>query len=387
MGVLNMMIKIMHLITDLDTGGGEMMLLKLLQTIDTSTFENVVVSMMDLGTLGYQIESRGIPVYTLNMQRGMPNPFAFTKLLRIIQNEQPILLQTWLYHADLMGVLAGKIKGIPVIWNVLCADIDLSKYSLMTSVVFSCCKRLSDKPVAVIVNSNAGLSFHQSLGYNPRSWEVIPNGFDLNLFYPNENARKEFRQELGLAKDSVLIGIIARDDPMKDLPNFIYAGGLLLKELTTNDIHFIMVGRGINKNNQELNNLIAKNGWGERFHLLGERDDIPMIMAALDTFCLSSLSEGFPTVIGEAMACGIPCVVTDAGDSAAIVGNTGRIVPVKNPEALAAACLELVKMTAQERLELGKRARKRIELRYSLPSVVTMYEDLYLEIANNVQIS
>jgi glycosyltransferase involved in cell wall biosynthesis len=385
MGVEKMMIKIMHLITDLDTGGGEMMLLKLLQTINLSSFKNVVVSMMDLGTLGSQIESMGIPVYTLNMQRGIPNPLAFTKLLRIIRNEQPTLLQTWLYHADLMGVLAGTIKGIPVIWNVLCADIDLSKYSFMTSVVFSCCKRLSDKPVAVIVNSTAGLSFHQSLGYNPRSWQVIPNGFDINLFHPNGNARKEFRRELGLSQDSILIGIVARDDPMKDLPNFIYAGGILLKESITNDIHFIMVGRGINQNNQELNSLIENNGWGERFHLLGERGDIPMIMAALDTFCLSSLSEGFPTVIGEAMACGVPCVVTDAGDSAVIVGDTGKVVPVKNPEALATACLDLINMTAPERLELGKRARERIEQNFNLPVVVARYEDLYREIADNVR--
>ena len=381
-----MMIKIMHLITDLDTGGGEMMLLKLLQTIDTSIFENVVVSMMDLGTLGYQIESRGIPVYTLNMQRGMPNPFAFIKLLRIIQNEQPTLLQTWLYHADLMGVLAGKIKGIPVIWNVLCADIDLSKYSIITSIILSCCRRLSDKPAAVVVISNAGLSLHRSIGYKPKSWKVIPNGFDINSFHPNENARKEFRCELGLAKDSVLIGIIARDDPMKDLPNFINAGGILLNMNSLNtDIHFIMVGKGIVQNNQRLNSLVSQNACDECFHLLGQRSDIPMIMAALDTFCLSSLSEGFPTVVGEAMACGIPCVVTDAGDSAAIVGDTGRIVPVNNPEALAAACLELVNMTVQERRELGKRARERIELNYSLPSVINMYEDLYLEIANNVR--
>lgn len=374
------MIKILHLITDLETGGAEMMLLKLVQGMNKSEFRNIVVSMMDEGALGPEFEKAGVPLYCLGMKRGGISPVYVLKLLRIIRQEKPDIIQTWLYHADLLGTIAARILKIPIIWNLRCADMDFKKYSGLTSFVVRLCARLSSYPQAVIVNSEAGTAVHSSIGYTPKRWELIQNGFDLVLFFPDEASGVKIRNELGVAEDNLLIGIVARDDSMKDLDNFIEAANILLSRLKDKQkVHFVMVGRGISNSNERLKRAITE-GNLPNFHLLGERKDIPELMSVLDIYCSSSVSEGFSNVIGEAMACQVPCVVTDAGDSAIIVGGTGRVVPVKNPEALAAACLELINMPAPERLELGKRARARIQQNFNLPVVVSRYENLYREI-------
>jgi glycosyltransferase involved in cell wall biosynthesis len=337
---------------------------------------------MDGGTLGPELEKTGVPVYCLSMKRGGISPVYVLRLLRIIRQEKPDIIQTWLYHADLLGTIAARILKIPVIWNLRCADMDFKKYSGLTSFVVKLCARLSAYPQVIIVNSEAGKAVHSSIGYTPGRWELIQNGFDLVRFSPNEASEIRVKKELGVAEDSLLIGIVARDDPMKDPDNFIEAVNILLSRLKKKQkLHFVMVGRGISASNERLQRAITE-GNLPYFHLLGERKDIPELMSALDIYCSSSVSEGFSNVIGEAMACRVPCVVTDAGDSALIVGDTGRVVPVKDPEALAAACLELINMPAPERMELGKRARERIEQNFNLPVIVSKYEDLYREIVN-----
>lgn len=379
------MLKILHLITDLETGGAEMMLLKLVQGMDKSEFQNVVVSMMDEGTLGQEFKKAGVPLYCLGMKRGGISPVYVLRLLRIIRQERPDIIQTWLYHSDLLGTIAARILGIPVIWNLRCADMDFKKYSRLTLFVVRLCARLSSYPQAIIVNSEAGKAVHSSIGFTPKRWELIQNGFDLARFSPDEASGVKIRNELGIAEDSILIGIVARDDPMKDLDNFIEAANYLLSTLKDKqEIHFVMVGRGISSSNERLKRAITE-GNLPYFHLLGPRKDVPELMSALDIYCSSSVSEGFPNVIGEAMACGVPCAVTNAGDSALIVCGTGRVVPVKNPEALAAACLEFINMPTQERLGLGKRARKQIEQNFNLSVIVSRYEELYREIVTHTR--
>jgi glycosyltransferase involved in cell wall biosynthesis len=379
------MLKILHLITDLETGGAEMMLLKLVQGMNKSEFQNVVVSMMDGGTLGPELEKTGVPVYCLSMKRGGISPVYVLRLLRIIRQEKPDIIQTWLYHADLLGTITARILKVPVIWNLRCADMDLRKYSRLTSFVVRLCTCLSSYPQAIIVNSEAGKEVHGLMGYRPRQWARIPNGFDISRFRPDETSGIRIKNELNIPNGSIVIGIVARDDPMKDLNNFIETANVLLCRLKDkHQVCFLMVGRGISDGNERLKRAITE-GNMPYFRLLGERNDVPELMCAMDIYCSSSVSEGFPNVIGEAMASGVPCVVTDAGDSAIIVGDTGRVVPVKTPEALADACLELINMPVQERLELGKRARERIERNFNLPVVISRYEDLYMEIVNNVR--
>ncbi len=183
---------------------------------------------------------------------------------------------------------------------------------------------------------------------------------------------------LGLPSDATLLGLIARFDPMKDHPTFVTAARMLLE--FDRDIHFVMAGRLISSQNRELMRLIEGTGAPQRFHLLGEREDVERITAALDIACSSSYGEGFPNVVAEAMACGVPCVVTDAGDSALLVEGIGRVVPREDPDAFARACREVLKTPAEQRQQLGSRARRRIEERYSVKGVTTRYETLYEEL-------
>lgn len=360
-----------------------MMLYKLISHMNPSYFQNIVVSLTNKGTLGSRIQNMGIPVFTLDMHRSILNPIGPYRLLRILQKEKPHILQTWLYHADLLGLLTGKLAHIPVTaWNIRCSNMDMQRYPKLTALVVRILARLSHFPDIVLVNSKSGKQFHESLGYHPHRWFISPNGFDLNIFHPNPEARIKLKKELGLSTETLIIGLIARFDPMKDHNNFIQAANILLKD--NNEIHFVLAGYRVDQNNLKLTRTIADFHMESRIHLLGERTDITDITAALDIATSSSAyGEGFSNIIGEAMACGIPCAVTDVGDSALIVNDTGKIVAPKNPRALADAWSELIKMGLQGRNQLGLAARSRIETNFSLPDVITQYENLYKELSNS----
>lgn len=375
--------KIIHLITDLDTGGAEMMLLKLLAHMDGERFANVVISLTDRGTLGEQIAALGVPVFTLGMRRGLPNPLGIGRLVRLLRQEKPDILQTWLYHADLLGTISSRLVHVPTLcWNIRCSDMDMSRYSRLSRLVLHILAGLSGCPDIVIVNSEAGRRLHETLRYSPRRWEIVPNGFDLNRFHPDPAARQSLREELDVPPDTVLISLVARFDPMKDHHTFLEAAGRIAHEQSS--VHFVLAGKGI----EQLAGIVDEMGLGARVHLLGERSDIPRIMAALDILALSSaFGEGFPNVVGEAMACGIPCVATDVGDAASIIGETGIVVQPRDPAGMADAWKQLIEMPDAERQALGKDARRRVERLFSIESIVGRYQSLYRGIAGRPESS
>lgn len=361
------------------------MLYKVLSRLDTSRFDHSVVSMTDRGALGDKIEALQVPVFTLGLHRGVPNPLGLFRLLRILRSERPDILQTWLYHSDLLGLAAGKLARVPVIaWNTRCSDMDLREYPKLTSLVLRTLVWLSRFPDVVIYNSNAGGLFHEHLGYRPRKHAVIPNGFDMDEFRPDPEARSWFRKELGLSPAAPLVGLIARYDPRKDHLNFVRAVASVLEKRPA--VHFVLAGDGVDQSNQPLTTEIRNQRISRNLHLLGRRHDIRNIMPALDVLVLSSaFGEGFPNVLGEAMAAGVPCIVTDVGDAPSIVANTGRVVKPKEPRVLAEALCELVDMDPDARHRLGLSARRRIEEHYSLPAVVAQYEALHQELLARVR--
>ena len=370
--------KIIHIITGLTTGGAEMMLYKVLSEIDRERFSPIVVSLMDRGTLGDRIEALGIPVYTLGMKSGaLPTPNMIWKLLQIVGEIKPNLIQGWMYHANLAAQIISilSLKFVPVIWNIRnCLSLSYEKPG--TAAVIKALIPLSIFPKKIIYNSQVSASEHEKLGYKITKTITIPNGFDPELFHPSIEARNSIRKELSLPNDCFLIGRFARYHPMKDYPNLIQGAAILLKDYP--DVHFLLAGSDINAENQILCNLIQELGISERIHLLGERQDIPCLTASLDIASTSSsYGEAFANVIGEAMSCGVPCVVTDVGDSAWIVGDTGQVVPPKDPEALANAWKELILLGLEGREALGKLARSRVIECFSLESIVANYESLY----------
>ena len=371
--------KILHLITDLETGGAEMMLYKLISKMDNKRFSNIVVSLTDKGTLGERIENLGIRVFTLDMRRGIPNPFALIRLIRIIKKEKPDIIQTWLYHADLLGLMLAKLTGIKQLyWNIRCSDMKMERYSFLSRFVLKTCAFFSVYPTAVIANSETGINYHKSIAYKPKRWYLIPNGFDINLFQQDTEKALKLRKELNIKEDDIIIGMVGRNDVMKAPDIFIKVAKIIIDNLSDKyNLRFLMIGRGLEPLSQEIYNNIKELDLEEFVILLGERNDIPALLNTLDIFCLPSRSEGFPNVVGEAMACALPCVVTDVGDAKKIIGNTGKVVPIENPLALAEGIIEFIIMGDKKRLEYGIRARDRIINNYTLETIVKEYEALY----------
>jgi glycosyltransferase involved in cell wall biosynthesis len=363
---------VLHVITGLNIGGAETMLYKLVARSDRTRFRHVVVSLLEIGPVGTSIAEFGISVHTLGMDRTLSDVRALPRLLRLLRTTAPDLVQTWLHHANFIGLLGASVVRRPVVWTVFGSFNPYHSRTLRTTIRL--CVPLSRLPAAVVSDSEAARDWYTRLGFRPKHWLVIPNGFDTDEFRPDEPARQALRQELGLPSDAVLIGLIGRFNPVKGHRTFLEAAGLLSQELNA---HFVLVGPGVSDDNAQLIEYVAASGVRERVHLLGTRPDLPRVMAALDIATSASYSESFPNVIGEAMASGVPCVVTDVGEAARMVGDTGRVVPPSNAPAMAAAWRELIELGREARRELGRRARARVEALYGLDSVVRRYEALY----------
>jgi glycosyltransferase involved in cell wall biosynthesis len=374
--------KTTHVITGLDTGGAETMLYRLLLHTDRKAFESRVISLTDVGPIGEKIRALGVPVEELGMRRGVPNPLGVLWLARRLSLHPPDVVQTWMYQADLIGGLAVRLAGgFPVAWGIHSSHLDpriVKRLKIWT--VRACALSSRWLPARIVCCSEASRQVHAELGYVAEKMLVIPNGSDLTAFKPDPEARLSVREELGLLEGAPLIGLVARFDPPKDHRNFVRAAAVLHHMLP--EAHFVLCGDGITWENTELARWIEAAGIRARCHLLGRRQDIPRLTAALDVASSSSsYGEAWPLVIGEAMACGVPCVVTDVGDSALIVGETGRVVPPKNPEALADAWYKLLATGSDRRAWLGLAARRRIEERFGLSNAVAKYEELYTELA------
>jgi|HubBroStandDraft_6_1064221.scaffolds.fasta_scaffold179438_1 glycosyltransferase involved in cell wall biosynthesis len=369
------MLTIAHLITGLETGGAERMLARLVAAGDRSRFRTVVISLTGLGTTGRQIAEAGIDLRTLAVQRGLPDLRALFRLRTILRELRPDIVQSWLYHADLLALLAHWLGGAPcLMWNLRATE------TVGSGVVRPLLARFSAIPDAVIVNSLAGKRFHQKLGYRPRRWLHIPNGFDTEALRPDPERRRQGRIELGLATEAIAILLPARYHPMKDHVTFLAAAARLAAQ--RQEVHFCLIGTGIEPGNQALASAIATHGLGGRVSLLGERSTLDTLYPAIDIASLSSaFGEGFPNVLAEAMCCEVPCVATDTGDAALIVGETGLIVPPRDPAALAAAWDRLIAIGAHGRRALGAAARQRMLANYDLAKVVSQYEAAYETIA------
>lgn len=378
-------IRILHLITSLEVGGAETMLLKLVRQMDRHAFHNRVVCMTSEGPIGNRIRRAGISVTYLKMPRGRLTLKGTWLLFRELKFYRPEILQCWLYHSDLLGLVIGKLVGVQtILWNLRCAYIDLTRYRLSTRIVLKICSLLSFIPQAIISNSDDAISYHKAMGYRSRSWHLIPNGVDTELFSPNRHAKEAFLKKLGVDlslpenqvphETPILVGCVARFDPMKDYRTLAEAAKIVVREC--DKVLFVLVGRDVDWENPFFRNIIP-DLLRPRFFLLGERDDMPRIMAAFDIFLLTSYGEGFPNVLCEAMAAGVPCVATDVGDCRNVIANTGFVVPPKNPLQTSEAVKKLVQATSQERRQLGESARQRVLEHYTIAAVTQRYETLY----------
>lgn len=374
--------KVMHVITGLNVGGAELMLKRLVEGHGRKkAYDHIVVSLTDIGDVGKLMVDSGVTVIPLNIKGVWDTPKAIYTLRKLIINIEPAIVQTWMYHADLLGGIAARLAGVRnIIWGVRATELSL-KGSKSTFVVRNICSKLSTFiPARIVCAAEAAKNYHIALGYNAARMQVIPNGFIIDSTQKNTDfVRMSSRIAIGVTDNQMLIGFVGRFNADKDQENFIAAANILGRQ--HKNLIFLMIGRDLINANKELMSWIQKDDFANRFILLGERSDVPQLLQAMDIFCLSSRTEGFPNVVGEAMGAGLPCVVTDVGDAAFLVGSTGVIVPKENPIALAAGISHLLEMPSIQRKLLGVKARERIITEFSMQKVQQKFEDLYKQLA------
>lgn len=367
--------KVVHLITALDVGGAQRALCRIVPRM-SGRFESHVISMLGGGPMAEELASAGIPVVSLDMQPGYATPSALWRCIQELRTLEPDVLQTWMYHADLLGLVAGTVARVPrIVWNIRAADMDLTRYRRLSSLTRRLCGWMSASPAAIVVNSQAGRRAHQTLGFHPREWVLIPNGIDPEEFRPWLADGAAVREELGCAETTIVIGLVARFDPMKGHDTFLRAAARLAQ--THEDVHFVCIGEGATPDNPPFAQLVTREAPGVRLTCLGPRKDVNRLLSGVDVATCSSVSEGFPNVVLEYMACGVPSVVSDVGDAAAIVGPAGMVVPAGSPERLADAWRHVIELGQRGRRALGQAARARVLERFTLDKVILQYEALY----------
>jgi glycosyltransferase involved in cell wall biosynthesis len=370
-----------HVITNLDFGGAQAMLAKLLSYRDHSPDFASVLSLMTPGPIAPPIERAGIAIDSLDMPRGKPSIGMAMKLRRRIGKARPRLLQGWMYHGNLAASLAAfaRFPRLPVVWNVRHSIDDIAQEERSTRAILRISAPLSHGTCAIIYNAEASAAQHEALGFSAARRVVIPNGFDCDHFKPDAEAKARFRDAHGLDGGDRLIGVVARDHPMKDIGGMLEAFAKVVE--TRPDCRLVIMGSDQDEGNRRLVDKIGDLGLGGRVTLLGARTDVAPIVAAFDLLVLpSAWGEGFPNVLGEAMASGVPCVATDVGDSKRLVADTGLIVPPKDRPALAEAIGRILDLDPEAHAALGAKARQRILRDYSIQEVVRRYDQLYRDL-------
>lgn len=365
--------KVIHIISGLTDGGAEAVLYRLCKHDQANYY--YVVSLSGAGKYGAKLVALGVSVTTLNMRPGRPSPLAFIRLVRLLRRIEPDVVQTWMYHGDLFGGLAARVAGIrSVFWGIHNTTLETGKSKKTTIWIAKLLAKLSWwLPVKIVACAQRAIDVHEALGYDRSKMRFIPNGYDLADFKPGLDPQGELRASLFSDRSIPLIGTVGRFDPQKDHANLLDA----LVMLRDRGVVFqcVLVGTGLDSSNAQIVELIFQRGLADRVQLLGRRNDIPSIMNALDLHVLPSAGEAFPNVVCEAMACGTPCVVTDVGDAAYIVGDTGWVVPPRDASSLAEAIESALRdvMNAEQSSYRSSRARFRIKEYFSIERMVGSY--------------
>ena len=358
-----------------------MMLCKLLYAMRAGSFDSAVLSLMPPGPVGERISILGIPVYSLKILYGIPSLTEILRMRRLVREFRPDIIQGWMYHGNLAAWFARRwTNRAPVVWNIRQSLYEIHREKRLTRWVIRLSAALSSRVQAIIYNSHTSRPQHEAVRFDGRHALVIPNGFDIHRFRSSPETRLAFRMALQLDADVPLVGMVARWHPMKGHANFLRGAAGVLERFS--DAHFVLAGRGVDEDNAVLLNMIGALGLADRVHLLGEVSDVPAVMTALDVLVSASGAEAFPNVLGEGMACGVPCVATDVGDSAHVLNGHGRVVPPHDPAALSAAVIELLRLDSHRRVELGAAGRLHVKVKFSLSEVAGQYAALYEKLVN-----
>lgn len=369
--------RIAHVITGLETGGAERSLFNLLQSGLQQRYDNHVISLSGMGHYGALLTQAGVPVYTLGLGEGAGLFGSYRKLRTLIARLSPAIVQGWMYHGNMAATAASIAMGPKpaVSWNIRQSLDALELEKRGTRLTIRALSPMSRTARAIIYNSHRSREQHEAFGYAAGRSLVIPNGFDTERWRPDQGRRETWRNRMGWSSTDIVLGYVGRFHPMKDIPTFLRACDAALG--ANPSLRVVMVGEGLTDQNAEIVDAIPADK-RDRFRFLGRQSAVEDILPAFDIFCLSSSrNEGFPNVLGEAMASAIPCVATDVGDCARLLSGYGPIVQPGNASQMADAIGEIARLDAVRRAEIGKAARARIVAGYGLDATVDAYAGLY----------
>lgn len=374
---VNLVIKVAHISTGLETGGAEVQLLRLLTEINKDKFEMTVISLHKETYLADRIRELGLPVHSLELKK---NPLNIRKAYSILKEFNPDVIHGTMYEGGVVGTIFNKFlpKKPPVIWTVHEPLEHYDKEPIRKRLQLRTWGLISKLPACMMYVSNLNKDQHLEWGFNNDKALVIPNGVDTSKCFPNAAAGKKIRKELGIPEDAFVIGKIARFHRQKNHIGFMHSAALLAESQP--EVQYILAGTNVDENNSELVSLRKELRLEDKVHMLGNRQDIPDVVNAFDLATLTSFGEAFPLTLGEAMVSGVPCVATDVGDNNYIIGDTGIVTAIGDDQAMSAAWQKMVEMaqnTPDEYLELGKKARQRTLDNFTLEQQVKQHEELY----------
>ncbi len=366
--------RIAHVITGLTMGGAEMMLLKVVRAT-AGTIAHDVISLAAPGPVGHLLEQAGAKVSSLNIGRSRISPRAAIRLASELRRIRPDLVQGWMYHGNLAALIGARLSGLgrPVAWTIRTALNDIKNERKLTRVVIRLCARLSGSVSLIIYNSERAYQEHRDIGYASARSVTLVNGFDTEQFKPSETLRTAVRGSLGLGEDAIVVGSVGRNHSVKDYPTLLSAVEPLCREFE--NLRIVLAGRDLDKIGADEKCAMLVRALGDRLVLLPEQSDVATLMRAFDIFAFSSAwGESFPNVLGEAMSSGVPCVSTDVGGAAAILGGVGPVVKVRDAACLSTAIRELIVAGNGVRRFRGEAGRRRVQDHFSLGAMANAYE-------------
>lgn len=374
--MINRKMRVLHITSSLGVGGAETMLYRLvreLQGRDDQTHS--IITLTDNSS--FDFAGIGVHVDVLDLKKAVNSLLGVMKLREMIRKYEPDVIQGWMYHGNLASTISSP-SGIPVLWGIHHSlhDLKHEKLSIRFLIKAGSYLSLRKNTQKIVFCSENSKKHHNELGYPIDKSIVIPNGFDCVEFSPDEPSRLSTRRDLGFDEDHLVIGNFGRYHPVKDHELLLRAFAEV--SIDVPKTRMVLAGTGVSDTNTDLCKLIRKFGIADRIVLLGPRNDMPKLYNALDLYALSSKSEAFPNVLGEASACGVPSVTTDVGDASRIVGSTGCVVPAGSVDSLRDALRQLLMLDRSERVFLGNRARQHVVNCFSLPVVAKFYGDLYI---------